>query len=170
MAREKPWRIHVPDTLAATADMSAAEVGALMLLNMHGRQLPTDDIRLARITRATPDEWSAIRPKIARFFTDDWRPKPICTDVRKLRVRESRRVRWQQAPLRKAVRLAVFERDGFACVYCGDRPSTLHVDHIHPVVLGGTSALGNLATACKPCNSSKGARPLDQWRGRRGTH
>jgi hypothetical protein len=36
-----------------------------------------------------------------------------------------------------SLRWAVFQRDGYACAYCG-AASDLTVDHIHPVSLGGS--------------------------------
>jgi 5-methylcytosine-specific restriction endonuclease McrA len=61
----------------------------------------------------------------------------------------------------------VLERDGRACVYCGaDKP--LEGDHIVPLSRGGSNALTNLATACRPCNLSKGSSTLEEWRARRG--
>lgn len=54
---------------------------------------------------------------------------------------------------------------GRACAYCGAAltESTMTVDHIRPLILGGSHALPNLAPACSRCNSSKGATPLDTW-------
>ncbi|MCA0214756.1 MAG: HNH endonuclease [Proteobacteria bacterium] len=62
----------------------------------------------------------------------------------------------------KRVRFDVFKRDGFQCQYCGAHPPgvLLHVDHIHPVALGGTNDPDNLVTACEPCNLGKGATDL----------
>lgn len=62
-----------------------------------------------------------------------------------------------------AIRLSVYARDGFACVYCGDR-NRLTLDHVVAVSRGGTDNAENLVTACKSCNSSKGAKALDEWR------
>ena len=47
---------------------------------------------------------------------------------------------------------------GDPCVYCGTASRTL--DHIVPIVGGGTSDWNNIAPACLSCNASKGARPL----------
>jgi len=60
------------------------------------------------------------------------------------------------------VRFAVFRRDGFTCQYCGRRAPNvvLHVDHVLPVVAGGTNDLTNLRTACSVCNLGKGSRRL----------
>lgn len=62
------------------------------------------------------------------------------------------------------LRQRVFERDGFACTYCGDASSVLHADHIHPRVLGGADEMSNLTTACARCNLSKGPKRLEDWR------
>lgn len=62
----------------------------------------------------------------------------------------------------KRVRFEVFKRDEFTCQYCGEHPPKvlLHVDHIHPVVEGGTNDMDNLVTSCESCNQGKGARLL----------
>ncbi len=62
-----------------------------------------------------------------------------------------------------AMRASVFERDGFACTYCGDADGPLHCDHVVPVSRGGTNDIDNLATACFRCNCSKGAKLLSEW-------
>lgn len=64
----------------------------------------------------------------------------------------------------KAIRIAVFARDGFACVYCGGSPSKLQLDHVTPVSKGGTDDFDNLVTACKYCNASKGNKSVSEWR------
>ena len=57
----------------------------------------------------------------------------------------------------------VFERDGYQCVYCGSTDN-LTLDHVVPVIRGGSNEPDNLACACKSCNSSKGARTVYEWR------
>lgn len=52
---------------------------------------------------------------------------------------------------------AVWDRDGWECRECGSH-CDLTVDHITPVVLGGTDDMDNLRTLCRSCNSRKGAR------------
>lgn len=67
---------------------------------------------------------------------------------------------------RKAVstrtRFEVFKRDEFRCQYCGRTPPevVLHVDHVLPVVEGGTNDPINLLTACADCNLGKAGVPL----------
>ena len=56
-----------------------------------------------------------------------------------------------------AVRLAVYERDNWACRECAST-ADLTLDHIWPWSLGGTDTEDNLQTLCRSCNSRKGAR------------
>lgn len=62
----------------------------------------------------------------------------------------------------KKQRFEIFKRDAFTCAYCGSTPPKviLHVDHIHPVALGGGNESDNLVTSCNECNLGKGARLL----------
>ena len=67
--------------------------------------------------------------------------------------------------IRSTTRLAVYLRDGFACVYCGrsgrgESPVPLTLDHLVPRSLGGGNHVSNLATACRSCNCSRRALPL----------
>lgn len=69
--------------------------------------------------------------------------------------RHSKRVtstrRWQ------LLRMAVLERDGFACVDCGSKRGPLEIDHIQPVRLRPDLAFdpANCAARCKPCHTRK---------------
>ena len=48
------------------------------------------------------------------------------------------------------------------CAYCGDAED-LSLDHVIPRLRGGDDEPSNLVTACRSCNSSKGARDLLEW-------
>jgi len=54
----------------------------------------------------------------------------------------------------KTKRLLVFTRDRWACQIC-QTTSDLTIDHVKPVALGGSGAIENLQTLCRPCNSRK---------------
>ena len=69
-------------------------------------------------------------------------------------------------------RAAVYRKDGHRCHYCGrvfpqearpglapvlDDGTWLEIDHIVPLAAGGTNAIGNLRSACTPCNKRKSA-------------
>lgn len=64
----------------------------------------------------------------------------------------------------RKIRLAVFERDGWRCRYCGKHTAGPHCDHIEPLARGGSNDLSNLATACPPCNLSKAAMSIAEWK------
>ena len=56
-----------------------------------------------------------------------------------------------------AQRFAVLERDEFTCRYCGQHAPNvpLEVDHVKPVIEGGTDDINNLITSCWACNRGK---------------
>lgn len=58
--------------------------------------------------------------------------------------------------------LARWRRQGRLCAYCPELAST--VDHVVPLLRGGTNFEGNLVPACKSCNSAKAWRLLVEWR------
>ena len=65
--------------------------------------------------------------------------------------------------IRKHKRLAIYLRDGLACVYCGagvEDGVTLTLDHLTPRCKGGDNSSTNLVTACLRCNSARGARSI----------
>jgi 5-methylcytosine-specific restriction endonuclease McrA len=59
----------------------------------------------------------------------------------------------------------LLRRYGGKCAYCG-KSKAMTMDHVIPISRGGTSFIGNLLPACKPCNSSKGDRVLVEWKSR----
>ena len=69
-------------------------------------------------------------------------------------------VRVPRAVQRKISRRALFARDGWRCVYCGDGHGRLTLDHVVPRSRGGESIWENVVTACAPCNHRKGDRTL----------
>jgi hypothetical protein len=66
--------------------------------------------------------------------------------------------------LGKKSRFAIFHRDGFTCQYCGTQPPDciLVVDHVRPVIEGGTNDPMNLVTSCVACNAGKGRALLEK--------
>jgi 5-methylcytosine-specific restriction endonuclease McrA len=63
---------------------------------------------------------------------------------------------------RRSALLRRWQRQGHACWACGAAPTT--VDHLIPLARGGTNFEGNLAPACKGCNSSRGKKLIVEWR------
>ena len=73
--------------------------------------------------------------------------------------------------LRKDLRLAIYLRDRFTCVYCladlhGAHPSDITLDHVQAQADGGSNASTNLVTACRGCNCSRQDKPLARFAGR----
>lgn len=68
--------------------------------------------------------------------------------------------------IRPEKRLALYARDGFACVYCGataESGASLSLDHVKPRELGGGHAASNLVTSCVRCNSARQDSSLTAW-------
>jgi uncharacterized protein YdaU (DUF1376 family) len=73
-------KLYIGDELSNTSHMTPAEFGSYMLLKMHYWRfgcLPTDDERLARIARVTPDQWCELKPSIGPLFDDDWQDEKL---------------------------------------------------------------------------------------------
>jgi len=65
--------------------------------------------------------------------------------------------------IRQEKRLAIYLRDGLACVWCGDsveNGAKLTLDHVIPHSHGGENKETNLVTACERCNKSRGVRDV----------
>ena len=74
MSGHDTWMpLYPADYLAATSHLTGAESGAYLHLLMaawtRGGSLPNDDSILARLCRLAPDEWAAVRPAVAEFWT-----------------------------------------------------------------------------------------------------
>lgn len=60
----------------------------------------------------------------------------------------------------------VFAKTNGHCAYCGiDLSSVIFsIDHIHPVIKGGSNDTANLVACCLSCNASKGKRDIEDYR------
>ena len=63
-----------------------------------------------------------------------------------------------------ALRVKVFNRDGYRCQDCG-RAGGLEAHHVIPLEDGGSNGLGNLTTLCRDCHIRKHQilRQDDAW-------
>lgn len=101
------------------------------------------------------------------------RCKPCASLERRIRGPEHHHVRRcdreQSAPgLNSTARsklLQRWKRRGRACAYCDQLADT--VDHVVPLIRGGTNFEGNLAPCCRRCNSSKAGYLIVEWRYRK---
>ena len=125
----------------------------------------TDETQAER-HRQNDARWRRARPERHRAINARWRtkhPEKIRASSRTRRARE-RGAGGEGLP--HWVELPWLVAHGAACAYC-DEPlteSTLTVDHVLPLVLGGSHALSNLVPACHTCNSGKRCARVDTWR------
>jgi hypothetical protein len=80
--------------------------------------------------------------------------------------RGNRTSKWIRADLR----LAIYLRDDFRCLYCGADlrdadPRDVTLDHVKAHIDGGTNKPSNLVTACLSCNCSKKDTPVALFTG-----
>jgi len=67
--------------------------------------------------------------------------------------------------IKKADRQRVYDKYDGKCAYCGcELVKGWHVDHINPIVYGGTNDLNNLNPSCKYCNNYKCHSKLETFR------
>ena len=59
---------------------------------------------------------------------------------------------------------ALFKRDGFLCLYCGESFNRRYLsrDHVIPLRQGGGDTWNNVVAACKRCNNQKAGRTPEQ--------
>lgn len=88
----------------------------------------------------------------------------IVQEWEEISARPRLRTGYIKTPIPQKTRIRIFCRDLHECRYCGARDKPLCIDHVVPEVRGGTMEDANLATACKPCNLSKGSKTLEEWR------
>lgn len=167
MARSPVWIRWFPkDAMDGMAQLAPMEELAyrriLDLIITTGDALRDDDRALAWMTKAGR-QWRAIKVRLidmgkitvdAGFIRNTW----LGFDAMQTLPGRPYEPGWA------ALRAAVFERDRFTCTYCGEQDGPLDCDHVLPVALGGVSTMENLVAACAPCNRSKGARLVSDWR------
>lgn len=83
---------------------------------------------------------------------------------------DCRRARKWKSVFRRFSMLEVFEQAGWRCYICGcdtprelrgkRKPNSPELDHIIPLVRGGSHTRENVACACRKCNRTKWAHPL----------
>ena len=56
---------------------------------------------------------------------------------------------------------ALVKHYGGRCLCCGRNDVTLTVDHIVPLVMGGSNDISNIQPLCRSCNCSKQAKNID---------
>lgn len=123
--------------------------------------LPNDDELLALLLDMDAETFAKHRAVLMRgwWLAEDGRLYHDYLTANVLRMLDAR-----SRHLHLKHRAAVIARCGEMCWYCKAAPGDT-LDHIIPRAQGGTDDPDNLVPACRPCNSSKGARTPEEWRG-----
>jgi len=72
-------------------------------------------------------------------------------------------LRKSQRQIDSGVQWRCFQRDNYACRYCGVSGVPLTVDHLVTWENGGPTIEANLLSACKKCNKVRGNLPYADW-------
>ena len=85
------------------------------------------------------------------------------TRTNERRIKPTERIPWRQGLKRE-----LMSRQNNTCTYCGHRRTArlLEIDHIFPVVRGGSNNKSNLQVICRPCNMRKGIQSDEEFRTR----
>ena len=158
-ALHEPYaNLYLGDYFADTLDLSADEHRALRLLLLETWvRGPIGNVRLPLIAGLTKEDWQAVKPSVLPLLRSA-QPR-IAESLQHIRAFDGRRLPPDDWHI---VRSIVLERDGYACTYCG-ADKQLEGDHVVPLSRGGSNALANIATACRPCNLSKGSKTAKEW-------
>ena len=160
------WR-HIEDRADWLLLPSTARPWLLMLWFRAWSQqpcgsIPSDHIEICRLIGMPLGEFMPLRDRLLRdwWLADDGRMyhDMIVTQVLDLIARRNLRGHLKH-------RDEVLARDGAVCKYCGAVDLPLTLDHVVARSRGGPDEPENLVPACRPCNSSKGAKSLEEWRG-----
>ena len=105
-----------------------------------------------------------------RFFVDRRTVARYINDMRLSEMKKSNKNQTRPSGqwIRSDLRLAIYLRDEFHCVYCGHNlhgaePTEITLDHVRPWSAGGSNDPDNLVTACRHCNCSRGAKRLSAY-------
>lgn len=133
--------------------------------------------RKKRFDRTKPQSWLAPSLMHRVLTVQTWikricRYSPVSTiviekvkfDTQKLEGPSISGIEYQQGTLAGyTIREAILEHWGRECAYCGASNLPLQIEHIVPKSNGGSNRFNNLTLACRPCNQTKGNRPVAEF-------
>lgn len=163
------YPLNVGDYAAHTAHLEPMEDLAYRRLidqyYLREGPLPADIQATAKLVRMR-SMVGDVEAVLKEFFTltdAGWAHIRCDAEIEKMQATHARLQCFSAAAAWRPFRVAVLERDGYQCVYCGVDGVPLELDHVIPKSRGGDHSLENLVSACKSCNSSKGAKTPEEW-------
>lgn len=164
MKNARWFKLDPKKWLSAVEDLSDEELRATVVITMRMYDaqgfLPLHDAYVIRWLRSNRRKWTRVKAAlIARGVLVDEGGGLFSTPLF-----DHSNIASYRADMTPAVRLAVFERDGWVCVYCGTDTGPFECDHIFPLSRGGSGDMENLACSCKSCNRSKRDMTVEEWR------
>lgn len=118
--------------------------------------------------RAAKQKWYASKPERAIQIAVDWQKRNPEKRRASIRNRQARKRQAEGSHTAGEI-TAMLERQKWKCVACGvSIKEKRHIDHIIPLILGGTNYISNLQGLCPRCNQSKNGKHPDVWARERG--
>lgn len=78
---------------------------------------------------------------------------------RRRKLQQRKQTVWKISVLQLRTRFLRFNN---ACAYC-QSTAEIQIEHVLPISKGGLHHINNIVPACKSCNYSKAAHPMEQW-------
>lgn len=78
---------------------------------------------------------------------------------RRRKLQQRKQTVWKISVLQLRTRFLRFSN---ACAYCKST-AEIQIEHVLPISKGGLHHINNIVPACKACNYSKAAHPMEQW-------
>ena len=103
----------------------------------------------------------ANRARLRKYFAD-YRNKKRTEVGANSRNYKARKKGAQGKHARADIEIKLIEQSG-CCFWCASPMRDYHVDHVVPLVKGGSNGPDNLVLACATCNISKGDRLPEEW-------
>ncbi len=145
-------------TMMLTLEEKGAYSLCLDLIYDRGGPIPDDARWLSGVCGVSIRKWNAIRERLLELGK-----LSVADGLLSAADFSPRYLGEGREPLPKIIRDAMVERFTGHCAYCEGEEGPFEIDHVHPVALGGSDDPENLVWACRPCNRSKGAKPLSEW-------
>lgn len=154
-AAGKRWREENKERKAET-DRQWALANKARREQIHKRWRDANTDKVAERSR----RWREENPERAKQYRKDWILADPDRSRAKAHVRRARQ-RGNGGKYTAQEWRDLCNRYGNKCLRCGRTDLLLTVDHVKPLVLGGTNDIGNIQPLCKSCNSRKQGKHID---------